>query len=272
MSSGISGASFSKENTGTSGAAGSLPEWLTSSSRNRLPPDDSHGNSWCFRRAANLLRESLDLDNDGGVIFYEATNTNFMDGDSGSDCSGSDTGGPATILSMSTNDDPFSPRAGSVVMSPAANLDRSFLSLILRRYPRGKLWSFHRDGMISTSDDDDQLPRDGATTPASRSPPGAPAIDVTKPLGRKKKAVENSWLNQYFPGATQIMFVPLWNAVASQWFAGCFCYTTVETQVFSSSVELSSVLGFGSSVMAEYSRVESLIADRQKGDFIGSIS
>jgi hypothetical protein len=126
--------------------------------------------------------------------------------------------------------------------------------------------------MISTSDDDDQKPRDGATTPASRSPPGAPAIDVTKPLDRKKKAVENSWLNQYFPGATQIMFVPLWNAVASQWFAGCFCYTTVETQVFSSSVELSSVLGFGSSVMAEYSRVESLIADRQKGDFIGSIS
>jgi hypothetical protein len=66
--------------------------------------------------------------------------------------------------------------------------------------------------------------------------------------------------------------VPLWNTVSSQGFAGCFCYTTVETQVFLSSVELSSVLGFGSSVMAEYSRVESLIADRQKGDFIGSIS
>jgi signal transduction histidine kinase/CheY-like chemotaxis protein len=79
-------------------------------------------------------------------------------------------------------------------------------------------------------------------------------------------------LNQYFPGATQIMFVPLWNAVSSQWFAGCFCWTTVETQVFTSAVELSSVLGFGSSIMAEYSRVESLIADRQKGDFIGSIS
>lgn len=271
-SSGVSGASFSKENTGTSGAASSLPEWLTSSSRNRLPPDDSHGNSWCFRRAANLLRESLALDNDGGVVFYEATNNTFMDADGGSDCSGSDTGGSATILSMSTNEDPFSPRAGSVVTSPAANLDRSFLSLLLRRYPRGKLWSFHRDGIISTSDDDDQMPRDGGTPSINRSPRGAPAIDITNPIGKKKKAVENSWLNQYFPGATQIVFVPLWNAVSSQWFGGCFCYTTIETQVFSSSVELSSVLGFGSSVMAEYSRVESLIADRQKGDFIGSIS
>jgi hypothetical protein len=116
------------------------------------------------------------------------------------------------------------------------------------------------------------MPRDGGTPSINRSPRGAPAIDITNPIGKKKKAVENSWLNQYFPGATQILFVPLWNAVSSQWFGGCFCYTPIETQVFSSSVELSSVLGFGSSVMAEYSRVESLIADRQKGDFIGSIS
>ncbi|KAJ5153209.1 uncharacterized protein N7482_009687 [Penicillium canariense] len=272
MDSGVSGASDSKNDVGTSGAASSLPEWLTSSSRNHLPPDDSHGNSWCFRRAANLLRESLDLSNDGGVIFLEATNSPYMDNDSGSDCSGNHAGGPATILSMSTYDEPFSPRAGSVTTSPAANLDRSFLNLLLRRYPRGKLWSFHRDGLISTSDDDDQKPRDKGSSASGRSPPRAPPVDATRPLGKRRKAAENSLLNQYFPGATQIMFVPLWNAVSSQWFAGCFCYTTLETQVFSTSVELSSVLGFGSSVMAEYSRVESLIADRQKGDFIGSIS
>lgn len=278
MTSGDSGASYSKENSGTSGADSSLPEWITSSSRNRLPPDDSHGNSWCFRRAANLLRESLDLDNDGAVVFYEASNNDFVDGDAGSvasgasDCSGSDTGGPATILSMSTNDDPFAPRAGSNVASPAASLDRSFLGMLLRRYPRGKLWSFHRDGIIFASDDDDLMPRDGSNTPISRSPPGAPPVDGSRPIGKRKRAAENSWLNQYFPNATQILFVPLWNAVSSQWFAGCFCYTTVESQVFSSSVELSSALGFGSSIMAEYSRVESLIADRQKGDFIGSIS
>lgn len=268
-----SGASESKLDTGASCGTGSLPEWITGSSRNRLPPDDSHANSWCFRRAANLLRESLNLSDDGGVIFLEASNGPFMDQESGSDCSMSDASGPATILSMSTKDEPFSPRAGSVATNPAASLDRSFLQLLLRRYPRGKLWSFHRDGLISTSDDDDHHPRDqGSPFPHNRSPPGAPDIDVTKPLGKRRKAAENSMLNQYFPKATQIMFVPLWNAVNSQWFAGCFCWTTIETQVFSSAVELSSVFGFGSSIMAEYSRVESLIADRQKGDFIGSIS
>lgn len=261
----------SKLDTGTSGGASSLPEWITSSSRNRLPPDDSHGNSWCFRRAANLLRESLDLRDDGGVIFLESQSTPFSDGGSGSDCSMSDSTGPATVLSMSTYDEPFAPRAGAVSDSPAASLDRSFLQVLLRRYPKGKIWSFDRDRMVSTSDDDDHQPRDAGST-SSRGIPGLPPVNVTRPLGKKRKAAENAMLNQYFPEATQIIFVPLWNAVNSQWFAGCFCWTTVETQVFSSAVELSSVLGFGSSIMAEYSRVESLIADRQKGDFIGSIS
>lgn len=265
--------SESKVETGTSGAASSLPEWITNSSRHRLPPDDSHGNSWCFRRAANLLRESLDLSNDGGVIFLEASNNPLADIDSGSDCSTTDgNNGPATVLSMSTNEEPFSMRSGPFATLPAASLDQSFLSLLLRRYPKGKLWSFHRDGLISTSDDDDQEPRVHGSQNSNTSPPGIPPIEVAKPLGKRRKAAENSLLNQYFPQATQIIFVPLWNAVNSQWFAGCFCWTTVETQVFTSAVELSSVLGFGSSIMSESSRVESLIADRQKGDFIGSIS
>jgi hypothetical protein len=273
-----SGASVSKLETGGGSSdyvTGSLPEWLTGASRNQLPPDDSHGNSWCFRRAANLLRESLDLSRNGGVIFLEANSSPMLESDHGSDCS-SDSGGPAPILSMSTYDDPFAPRAGSTASCAAANLDRSFLQTLLRRYPKGKLWSFHRDGLISTSDDDDQhvLHRGSPTGSNNRSPSGRAlrTIEVSKPIKRRRKAAENSMLNKYFPNAAQIMFVPLWNAATSQWFAGCFCWSTTETQVFTSAVELSSVLGFGSSIMAEYSRVESLIADRQKGDFIGSIS
>ncbi|CAI7566267.1 unnamed protein product [Penicillium crustosum] len=269
MSSGSKLDSGSKVESGT--VESSLPEWLTSSSRNRLPPDDSQGNSWCFRRAANLLRESLDLNGDSGVIFLEANNSPFTDAEMGSDYS--DTGGPASVLSASTNEEPFAPQAGSMATCAAANLDRSFLQLLLRRYPKGKLWSFHRDGLISTSDDDDQQPQDKAplgTSATSRSPPSS--AQPSKPLRKRRKAAENLVLNKYFPNAAQIMFVPLWNAVSSQWFGGCFCWSTIETQVFTTSVELSSVLGFSSSIMAEYSRVESLIADRQKGDFIGSIS
>lgn len=219
--------------------------------------DESGGNSWAFRRAANLLRESLELDGGDGVIFVESGHGPLVELESGSD-SGTDLGNPARVLAISTGDDPFA-QLGSRTLYPSANIGTDFLHQLLRRYSKGKLWSFHRDGMLSSSEDD---------KPSS----ARKQIDPSKPRSKSWKNVENAMLNRYFPGASQVLFVPLWNAASSQWFGGCFCWNTVETHVFSPSVELSSVLGFGTSIMAECSRLESLMSDRQKGDFIGSIS
>ncbi|PWY92868.1 hypothetical protein BO70DRAFT_357985 [Aspergillus heteromorphus CBS 117.55] len=236
-----------------------LPDWWSGSRDKELKGvDESHGHGWAFRRAANLIRESLELGSDGGVIFVENSNSPMMDADTGSDCS-VEGNNPAPVLAISTNEEPFAPGPGSKVLYPATNLDSSFLHQLLRRYSKGKLWSFHRDGLISSSDD--ETPRRNRAR-AGKGP-------ETK---KKWKSMENSMLNLYFPNASQVLFVPLWNSANSQWFAGCFCWNTVETRVLSSSVELSSILGFGSSIMAECNRVESLISDRQKGDFIGSIS
>ncbi|KAL6237062.1 hypothetical protein BDW75DRAFT_205013 [Aspergillus navahoensis] len=242
-----------------------LPEWWSGTQRRELEGlDQSHGNSWAFKRAANLLRESLELGGDGGVVFLETGTTPALDIDSGSDYTAENVS-PASVLAMSTNEEPFAPSPGSTLASPVANLDTVFLQQLIRRYSKGKLWSFHRDGSVSSSDDENVKPsRSSART--------ARAKELTKNAPKRWRSVENSLLNTYFPNATQVLFVPLWNAANSQWFAGCFCWNTVESRVFSSSVELSSVLGFGSSIMVEHSRLESLISDRQKGDFIGSIS
>ncbi|KAL4906819.1 hypothetical protein BDW74DRAFT_149679 [Aspergillus multicolor] len=242
-----------------------LPEWWSGTQRRELEGlDQSHSNCWAFKRAANLLRESLELDGDGGVVFLETGATAAVDIESGSDYTAENVS-PASVLAMSTNEEPFAPSPGSTVTSPAANLDTAFLQQLIRRYSKGKLWSFHRDGSVSGSDDENAKP------PRS-NPRAAKAQELTKNAPKRWRSVENSLLNTYFPNATQVLFVPLWNAASSQWFAGCFCWNTVESRVFSSSVELSSVLGFGSSIMVEHSRLESLISDRQKGDFIGSIS
>lgn len=237
----------------------SFPDWFEGS-RQKVPYE-SHDNTWAFQRAANLLRESLELSSDGGVIFVEAGNIPMMDHlETASDCSAGDTT-PAPVLAISTNEEPFAPGPRSTGLYPAANLDSGFLHQLLRRYSKGKLWSFHRDGLLSSSDDEEPHRNRSKTIKSTESSP------------RKKwKSIENTLLNLYFPNATQVIFVPLWNAANSQWFAGCFCWNTVETQVFNPLVELSSIMGFGSSIMAECSRVESLISDRQKGDFIGSIS
>ncbi|RJE21353.1 hypothetical protein PHISCL_06310 [Aspergillus sclerotialis] len=229
----------------------------------RGPPlDESQGKSWTFRRAANLLRESLEIGGDGGVIFLEAGNSPLTDESRSGSESATDPGNPAPVLAISTSHEPFAPNPGSRSLYPAANLGSDFLSQLLRRYSKGKLWSFHRDGMVYSSDDDDT------------STPNAVKREITmsKPRSKNWRSVENTTLNRYFPNTSQVLFVPLWNAANSQWFGGCFCWNTVETHVFSSAVELSSVMGFGTSIMAECSRLDTLISDQQKGDFIGSIS
>ncbi|KAJ5930055.1 hypothetical protein N7466_005548 [Penicillium verhagenii] len=224
------------------------------------------GNSWTFRRAANLIRESLELGDDSGVAFLEAGSDSAPERSSDSDFSGCfETGKSSSVLGLSTAEDLYGPSESSTASNPVTTMDEDFLQRLLNTYQKGKIWSLHRDGQLSSSDSEDGSPkRSTSTKPHSRSKP---------PQGSKGwKLKENKMLNQYFPGATQVMFVPLWSAANSQWFGGCFCWNNVESNVLDPSVELTSLLSFGSSIMSECSRVESLISDRQKADFIGSIS
>lgn len=223
----------------------------SSQSAQLVADNTSSSNHWLFQRAANLLRQSLDLDGAGGVMFLEAGN-NSSEYVADGHCDPAESTKPAPVLALSTRNDPFSYQATSTLLDPAVNLDNAFLKQLTRRYPKGRLWSFHRDGTFSTAEDQ--------------------PINETRKQRKKSKVSETSKLNELFPDASQVMFVPLWNATDSQWFAGCFCWTPQPTRVFSQAVDLSSVFAFGSSIMTEYSRVESIIADRQKGDFISSIS
>lgn len=237
-------------------------EWLQSKEK-----DDGaghRGNSWTFQRAANLIRESLELDGNDGVVFAEAGNDPMHDNGTDSELSSSvDSSKAVSVLALSTEDGPCGIENKAASRS-IANLKEDFLCRLLDRYNKGNIWSFHRDGLLSSSD--------GEGSGTSRNPRGRLNPSSTRVKAQKRKATENSILNKCFPGATQILFVPLWNPAHSQWFGGFFCWNTVESNVFNPSVELSSLLGFGSSIMSECNRVDSLIADRQKGDFLGSIS
>jgi signal transduction histidine kinase/CheY-like chemotaxis protein len=212
----------------------------------------SSNTDWLFQRAANLLRQSLDLDGTGGVMLLE-TNDDLSDSPARSQSDPADTETPGPVLALSTREDPFSYQTGSEVSYPAVKLENTFLNQLSRRYPKGRLWSFHRDGSLSTSDEEQ-------------------SVGARRKYNQTSRALEASKLKAYFPDASQVMFVPLWNANSLQWFAGCFSWTPQSTRVFSRAVDLSSMFGFASSIMTEYSRIESVVADRQKGDFISSIS
>lgn len=235
----------------------------TSSGNRGLP-----AKSWTFRRAANLIRESLELEEKSGVIFLEAGGDLAADIGTDSDTSNScasESSRPASVVALSTPETAFGPDPTSHKPLPVMKLDEVYLRGLLKRHKRGQIWNFHRDGQLSSSDSEDYF-HPSQTRGRARS-----STDLSRSR-KRTKAKDNFLLNRYFPGATQVLFVPLWNAANSQWFGGFFCWTNVEHKVFSPSIELSSLLSFGSSIMAECSRIETAISNQQKDDFLGSIS
>lgn len=152
---------------------------------------------------------------------------------------------------------------GPATFSP---LNEKSLYTLLRRYPRGKIWSFDSDGAMSSSSEEDSV-----------------GLDLTNPTqlrkdiqNRQSKSARNksdaTFLSRHFPGVRQLLFVPLWDAGLSRGSSVCFAWSTDPTRILSKQSELAFLSAFGNSVMAECSRIDTEIADQKKGDFIGSIS
>ncbi|KAG9233822.1 histidine kinase-group I protein [Amylocarpus encephaloides] len=139
------------------------------------------------------------------------------------------------------------------------------LHALLRRYPRGKLWTFDSEGAVSSSSDDDVIA-------ATRDPIRANAQLKRNQARTAKTKQDAKFLSRHFPGVRQLLFVPLWDAGRSRWLSGCFVWSTELTRILSKQSELSFLTAFGNSVMAEWSRIDTEIASQKKGDFIGSIS
>jgi His Kinase A (phospho-acceptor) domain len=140
------------------------------------------------------------------------------------------------------------------------------LHTLLRRYPRGKLWTFDSDGAVSSSSEDETFKRLHRDSDQRRN-------DLRRRRVRNQKAKSDAkFLAKHFPGVRQLLFVPLWDAARSRWLSGCFAWSTEPTRVLSKQSELAFLTAFGNSVMAEWSRIDTEIADQKKGDFIGSIS
>ncbi|ESZ90339.1 histidine kinase-group I protein [Sclerotinia borealis F-4128] len=255
-----------------------------------------------FSRASNLIREAFEVD--GGAVFYDAQkgfNSDVMQATSlDSSVTDSQTtsdddfqakpnarssisrppgAGERTFTRSSTMSSTreieilgFSTPEASSINGDAYPGTHSFLPFeeqslhnFLRRYPRGKLWTFDSDGSISSASDDEIL-KDHRRS-VRRDKPQA--------RGRNKTAraeTDGRFLSNHFPGVRQLLFVPLWDAGRSRWLSACCVWSTEPTRILSKQSELSFLSAFGNTVMAECSRISTEVADQKKSDFIGSIS
>lgn len=145
-------------------------------------------------------------------------------------------------------------------------LDNKALQTLLKRFPRGKLWTFDSDGTISSSSEEESQKR-------RRKGSISQSQDAYRRKLRSARSKDDArYLSRRFPGVRQLLFVPLWDAGRLRWLSGCFVWSTEPTRVLSKQSELAFLSAFGNSVMAECSRIDTEIADQKKSDFIGSIS
>lgn len=219
-----------------------------------------------FQRAANLMRESLDLGQEGGVLILDSSE--HLESDIPDDLDRDKERKLASVCALSTKGSFEDPSTSS--HSPITpQLDLYFVRRMVRRYPRGGLWYFYQDGTAFSSDDD--AVSSGSEIAVSNSTTRSQQSVHPQSFGTLREK-DLQTLRKCFPRATRIVFAPLWDSFNSRWFGGCFGWSAVETRVFSAHVELGGVFGFGSSLMVEHSRAQSQESDKKKGDFISSIS
>ncbi|QQK42996.1 CheY-like superfamily [Penicillium digitatum] len=227
-------------------------------------------NGLTFQRAAQIMRKSLDLGEDGGVVIFDSNATPGLDLDEDSRDAPADSRPLAKICALSRKHNDMIGPQDQPNSLPITQMDRGFLKRLLRRFSKGAIWYFHEDGSVFSSDDDDASNSESEgddLNPYSQSP------SMSQPqLQGVLRESDLRTLRKYFPDATRIVFTPLWDSVKSQWFGGCFCWSSAETRIFSAHVELGGVLGFGSSLMVEHSRIQSQESDKKKADFISNIS
>ena len=209
-----------------------------------------------FARAASILCESLDVRERGGVVFFDATSRHRKDNNDSHERTPQK---PADIVSYATAESELGLGNQSSEVKSFKAVDETMLHSLLARYARGKLWSFDQDGSLSSSEEEALSPRVRTKSEGRQ-------------IGANRKQVEGMMLQKHFPGVRQLIFSGLWDASSSRFFAGGFAWTTSSRQIFSREIELNFFMAFGNSVMAEVSRLASVTADRQKADFIGSIS
>jgi signal transduction histidine kinase len=147
--------------------------------------------------------------------------------------------------------------------TPFTAIDQSLLTSLVKRYPQGELFVFDQDGPISPPEDIDSRGNSQLTITT--------AVEEKRVRHRARKRAEVLRLLVAFPGARQIFFVPLYDST-SGCFIGSFAWSTSWTRIFSIENHLSYLVAFGHSVMSEVSRLNTLSADRAKGDFISNVS
>jgi signal transduction histidine kinase/GAF domain-containing protein len=225
-------------------------------------PSSDIGNT--FSRAATTIREAMNLD---GVIFLDAFPTGFgqlwnrptpdnVAGQISQDVQAEVAG----VTDHSVSCEMIASSLGVLTESqtqikPENSLSEAALQRLIRRYPKGHVFSADELGPI-----DDRF-GPGNSFRSSQN-------------GRRQSTQFNKVVEDLFtflPGARYVIFLPIWHFQRETWYGATLGWVTDPTQTIIVE-DLDLLSAFGNSIMAEVSRMEALAVSRAKSDFISSIS
>jgi signal transduction histidine kinase len=257
-----------------------------------------------FSRAANIIRESIEVE---GVAFFDASIGSYgglvsdtkrkgpgsdsstlessmgsSDDGTGSDSQKSSTAsaGKDTIPENTTLCEilGFSTSTTSSINDESKGrlaLREVLLKALLRRYPHGKIFNYSEEGSMSSDESSDAPSKSSLDRGGSN--PNADLIGRRIRGGRKKTRSatlkeDGDILIRLFPGARSIALLPMWDSHRARWFSGALVWTNTPRRVFTSETELTYLSAFGNSIMAEVHRLDVEMSEKAKTNLVSSIS
>ncbi|PKY02327.1 sensor histidine kinase/response regulator [Aspergillus campestris IBT 28561] len=216
----------------------------------------SHQASLLFSKASVLLRESLELD---GVIFFDAARSNSRSSSSASASDWDKDFDPANASQLSGSK--FQPRwskksceplgfalSGTLVESRMAmsriSVSEGLLHDLFTAYPQGKIFY-----------------------PLSLN-------TGTRRQSEQKELIHHTTaarIAHELPEAASVIFFPLWNWDTSRWLAGTLLWTREGKRLLGPE-DLAFLRAFGSTLAAEFSRMDWKSTEKSKSDLLGSVS
>jgi hypothetical protein len=150
-------------------------------------------------------------------------------------------------------------------------LERS-MEKYIRKFPYGKFFSFTETGSGLSSGETESEVEPNTIIPATNGhKSSSDAVPKMGQKGKRQKFIPTELL-KILPGVRTLIFIPLWDSAAERWIAGGFIWTSRAGELLSPHNELPYLKAFGNSITSEYARMNALISDRAKSDFISSVN
>lgn len=231
-----------------------------------------------YQRAAEIMCQSLridgvafldmSIDTFGGLVPTTDTTTeeSSVNSSSGQDNALVDTTKACTVLGCAElvkNGE----QLRAHVDQPAKMLTESSLRKILNRNPIGKIWTFGENLLTQDQDGFSTDPESAGSDTSSQT-----SATKQRKSSRKTRRNDGEILQRAFPGARCIALHGIWDHSRRRWSVAGLYWTFDPLRVLSPESEMHFVTAFSDIVVAETKRLEVIVSDKSKTDFISSVS